>query len=319
MEMSEVIVVEKLCKSYGKSKILKDMSFFVEEGKIFGLLGPNGTGKSTLIKIISRTLKADSGRILLFGKPVEAHGSKIYDLLAIVPQEECFYRAFSVKHNLEFFGMLHNLKGKKLKGRVGFLLEWLNLAKFKDRKAEDLSGGYRRLLNTACSLIHDPKLIILDEPTVGLDPKMRSLFWEKITQLKEAGKTVVITTHYMDEAENLCDIIAIAFAGNILVQGKPTEIVKKYAGPVVMGLQLDRGLDEITLNELKACVKNIDVSSSGKFIAVSFPQSIESDISYKVMEFLREKSVKIMGSTIKEPELEDAFLKITGQRREVVA
>lgn len=225
----EILVVKNINKSFGKSAVLQGINLVLKEKEIFGLLGPNAAGKSTLAKIMIGSLKPDSGSVHYYGKELFSNKNEINKFIALVPQEEYFYRDFSSKRNLEFCGMLYGLKGKELNETVSFLLDWLNLKNFKDVTSSKLSGGYRRLLNMACSLVHSPKIVFMDEPTVGLDPKMRRIFWGKIRELRESGATIVLTTHYMDEAESLCDRIAFVMGGRILDEGNPSEIVKKYS------------------------------------------------------------------------------------------
>ena len=207
--------VKGITKSYGKFKVLGGVSLNVAEGEIFGFLGPNGAGKSTLIKILLGFEKQNSGSFSfsLGGKTLL--NSEVKKRVSIVPQDLCFYLDFSVEKNLEIMGALYGLGGMELHKRIECLLETWSLKGFRSRRAKNLSGGYKRLLNIACGLINDPAIIFLDEPTVGLDPKIRKTFWEKIINLKTEGKTIILTTHYMDEAEQLCDRVALIVKGKI--------------------------------------------------------------------------------------------------------
>jgi ABC-2 type transport system ATP-binding protein len=211
----QAISVKNVNKRFGGFQALNGVSFEVNEGEIFGLLGPNGAGKSTMISILMGFERPDSGEFSYFIGGRKLGGCEIDEKVSIVPQQLCFYNNFSVEKNLKFMGTLYGLGRKQLKQRVEFLLEKWSLAQFRKREARFLSGGYKRLLNIACGLINDPTVIFLDEPTVGLDPEIRQTFWEKIKELKKAGKTIILTTHYMDEAEHLCDRIAIIIKGKI--------------------------------------------------------------------------------------------------------
>jgi ABC-2 type transport system ATP-binding protein len=243
----KVLTAENLRKSYRKKEVLRGLSLSIRQGEIFGLLGPNGAGKSTFTKIATGLEKPDSGEIKYFNKPLAQNLDEVKRKIAVIPQEESFYREFSVEENIAFFGRLYGLRGQELKKRVDHLLEWLELKPFKKMPARYLSGGYRRLLNTACSLVHDPKMVFMDEPTVALDPGIRQMYWKKIKELKKEGKTICLTTHYMDEAEKLSDRIALIVKGKILVQGSPQKLVKKYAKPLP---ERERGptLEDVFLN-----------------------------------------------------------------------
>ncbi|MDP6670603.1 MAG: ABC transporter ATP-binding protein [archaeon] len=207
--------VNKITKSYGKFKVLDGVSLKLPEGEIFGFLGPNGAGKSTLIRILLDFEKQDSGSFSFSLAGKKLLNKEVKKKVSIVPQDLCFYLDFSVEKNLEIMGALYGLGGIKLHERIERLLETWSLKRFRSRRAKNLSGGYKRLLNLACGLINDPAIIFLDEPTVGLDPKIRKTFWKKIVQLRTKGKTIIITTHYMDEAEVLCDRVALIVKGKI--------------------------------------------------------------------------------------------------------
>ncbi|MCX6803238.1 MAG: ABC transporter ATP-binding protein [Candidatus Diapherotrites archaeon] len=239
-----IVSVEKVSKFYGKKKVLDNVSFTIQRGEIFGLLGSNGAGKSTLTSIILGIEKATSGSVSLFDS-TDVNISK--PRFALVPQEDAFYRDFSVEKNLLFFGSIYGLSGEVLKNRVKFLLAWLYLEDYKNIRADFLSGGFQKLLNIAISLLHDPELIFLDEPTVGLDPKMRQLFWDKILELKNNGKTIILTTHYMEEAEQLCDDIVIMDQGIILKEGTVNELLGVGPGyeQVMITIPLKRTLDDL--------------------------------------------------------------------------
>ena len=221
------LTVHKIHKKFGSFEVLKGASFDVDEGKIFGLLGPNGAGKSTIIKILMGFEEKDSGEFSFFLNNRKLTGKEILERVSIIPQELCFYRAFSSEKNLKTMGALYGLNGKALNERVEFLLEQWNLKRHRKKVSSMLSGGYKRLLNIACGLINDPDIIFLDEPTVGLDPKIRKAFWTKILELKKAGKTIILTTHYMDEAEFLCDEIAVIINGGIATELKVEKLKKE--------------------------------------------------------------------------------------------
>jgi len=308
-----IISVKSVSKQYGQKKVLEGVSFNIESGEIFGLLGSNGAGKSTLTSIILGLQKPTTGSITFFeGKKVNMKKS-----IALVPQDTAFYNDFSVEKNMLFFGSIYGLKRNKLRDRVEFLLKWLNLFEFKDTKSDFLSGGYQRLLNIAISLLSDPEIIFLDEPTVGLDPKMRKMFWEKIKELKSAGKTIILTTHYMDEAEHLCTRIALLKKGKLLSIGKPGELIKEYGGVKVMIFEIKGGVREEHLVKIRAALNEKTVVSKGDLLFIPFKQEHSLEKVLAVTDWLMQEGYSITSSTTKEPNLEDVFLNLTGEKMEV--
>lgn len=228
--MGKVLEIKGISKSFKDQKVLQGISFVIAKGTIVGLLGPNAAGKSTLSKIVMGRLKADSGKIIFEENDLNYNKNIISKHFTLVPQEEYFYRDFTVKENLDFFGMIYNLDTTERENRREHLIKWLNLSRFRNKRAKELSGGYRRLLNIACSLCHNPEIVFMDEPTVALDPAARRDIWEKIKELKKEGKTIVITTHYIQEAEYLCDKVILLMEGKVLAKGPPKELMKKYRG-----------------------------------------------------------------------------------------
>jgi len=210
-----MIKVENLRKSYGKITAVDEISFSIEVGEVFGLLGPNGAGKTTTINMIVGVLKPDSGTINING---EADPTKANIRLQIgnSPQAIALYDGLTAQENLEFLGRLYRLSGKKLKERVEWALEFAGLTERRNSKVATFSGGMKRRLNMAGALVHDPPVLLFDEPTVGVDPQSRNMIFDSIERLKKQGRTIVYTTHYMEEAQRLCDRVAILDYGKIL-------------------------------------------------------------------------------------------------------
>jgi len=308
-----IISVKNVVKKYGQKIVLNNVSFNIEGGEIFGLLGSNGAGKSTLTSIILGLQKPTGGSITFFyGKEINMKKK-----IALVPQDTAFYNDFSVEKNMLFFGSIYGLKRNKLRDRVEFLLKWLNLFEFKDTKSDFLSGGYQRLLNIAISLISDPEIIFLDEPTVGLDPKMRQMFWEKIKELKTAGKTIILTTHYMDEAEHLCTRIALLKKGKLLSIGKPSELIREYGGVKVMIFEVKGGVRDEHITKIRSALNEKTVVSKGDLLFIPFEQEHSLEKVLAVTDWLMQEGYSITSSTTKEPNLEDVFLNLTGEKMEV--
>jgi len=313
-ESKIVVSAEHISKSYGSFKALDDVSISISQNEVFGLLGPNGAGKSTLSKIMMGLLECDSGSVSFFGKDLKKEHNSIKARTSIVPQEIAAYYSFSVRQNLEYFGMLYGIKGRELARRAEVLMKWLALEEFSERKVENLSGGYQRLLNIACSMMHDPEIVFFDEPTVGLDPKMRKLFWEKIQELKEDGKTVCLTTHYMDEAEHLCDRVGIINQGKLLVCEEPKRLIEKYGGFKVLVLVIDKIPEQNFVEALKKLMIGSEVTSLGNVLVIGLTQEHTMEKMSMLTDWISGKGYDIKGSTLREPELEDVFINLTGRK-----
>lgn len=211
-----MLKIKNLNKSYQKKFVLRDLSFEVKTGEIYGLLGPNGAGKTTIINILCNLLQPDRGTIVLNSVPI-SRASKY--LIGVAPQENLLYKSLSCRENLQFFARLYGLNKRQQRDRISASLAAVNLSDRTNSLVETLSGGMKRRLNFAIALVHEPKLLILDEPTTGLDIETRYELWELIRQLQRQGMTILLTTHLLDEAEKLCDRLAILQSGQLLVEG----------------------------------------------------------------------------------------------------
>lgn len=229
-----MLQIEGLVKRYGTRSVLKGLSLKILEGEIYGLLGPNGAGKTTTINILCNLLQADAGTIAINGYPVS---ERTKPWLGIAPQENLVYRSLSCGENLDFFGRLYGLSGADRRRRVQYCLDAVGLADRRSTPTERLSGGMRRRLSMAIALMHNPKLIVLDEPTTGLDIEARYELWELIRTLQRQGMTVLLTTHLLDEAERLCDRIGILKEGAILREGTLAELQTCIAAKEILTIQ----------------------------------------------------------------------------------
>ncbi len=218
--------VKELAKVIGEKIIVDRVSFSVEEGQIFGLLGSNGSGKTTTLNILSGLLRPSSGNIKILGMAANAHDLR--KEIGFITQMDSFYETLTVSENLEFFSSQFGIMKHDMRTRVKKLLMQTELTNKSETLASKLSGGMRKRLNMACSLVHDPKVIFFDEPTVGLDPVVRQGVWNLIKGLNEERKTIIITSHYMEEVEHLCDKVAIMFSGRIAASGTPEQLKKRY-------------------------------------------------------------------------------------------
>ncbi|MFH0737744.1 MAG: ABC transporter ATP-binding protein [Candidatus Micrarchaeota archaeon] len=224
--MAAVEVVE-LAKVINEKIIVDRISFSVQAGEVFGLLGANGSGKTTTFNMMAGLLAPSSGSVSILGKSLKEN-QKSKPEIGFVTQEDSFYETLTVKENLDYFASQFGVSGSESKSRNKELIAQMSLVDKTDVLAGKLSGGMKKRLNIACSLVHDPKIVFLDEPTVGLDPVIRRDIWAAIVNLHRSGKTIIITSHYMEEVERLCGRVAIMFAGRIVDSGTPAELKKKY-------------------------------------------------------------------------------------------
>jgi ABC-2 type transport system ATP-binding protein len=219
------VIVQNLTKQYGKFEAVKGISFSIRKGEIFGLLGPNGAGKSTVINMMCGYLQPTEGEITICGLSIKRLGTQIKSLLGVVPQELALYIDRSPLENLRFFGEIYGLSASECKTRANEVLNFVGLYERRKAPVKTFSGGMQRRLNIAIALMHSPKFLLMDEPTVGVDPQSREYIFETIEQLREQGTTMLYTTHYMEEAERLCQRIAIMDEGRIIARGTLSQLL----------------------------------------------------------------------------------------------
>ncbi|OKH40982.1 ABC transporter ATP-binding protein [[Phormidium ambiguum] IAM M-71] len=263
-----MLLIENISKAYGKRQVLQNLNFKIDFGEVYGLLGPNGAGKTTTINIICNLLKADSGRIQINHQPVS---EKTKSIIGVAPQENLLYQALSCAENLNFFAQIYGLKGKVRKLQVEKCLAAVNLSDRANSPVETLSGGMKRRLNIALALVHEPKLLILDEPTTGLDIEARYEIWELIRNLKNQGITILLTTHLLDEAERLCQKIGILKNGQIFAEGTLPELQKLIPAAEIVSIE--------TPEEEKAIARAIELGFPyrhyGNELAFWLPKTLE--------------------------------------------
>ncbi len=227
-----MLEIRKICKSYGKKQVLRDLSFSIQSGEVYGLLGPNGAGKTTTISILCGLIEADRGAVIMNGKTFSGNISgnisrEMRSLIGVAPQENIFYKSLTCEENLIFFGRLYGFTNKICRKQASYCLELVGLSDRAKSVAETLSGGMQRRLSMAIALVHKPQLVILDEPTTGLDIEARYEIWELIRKLSSQDTAVLLTTHLLDEAERLCQRIGIIKQGSLLAEGSLEEL-RKY-------------------------------------------------------------------------------------------
>jgi ABC-2 type transport system ATP-binding protein len=226
--VSGVVAIEGLTKDYGDVRAVDDLSLTISEAEVFGLLGPNGSGKTTTINCLTGILKPTSGTIRVGGVDVQKDGRRAREIMGFSPQETAVYSYLTGRENVELFGALGSVRKASLKARTDYVLEKVGLTEDADRRVGKYSGGMKRRVSIAMALVTDPRVILLDEPTVGMDPQARRAVWDFVLELRDRGKTIVLTTHYMEEAEELCDRVGIVDHGKLIALGPPSELLAKY-------------------------------------------------------------------------------------------
>jgi ABC-2 type transport system ATP-binding protein len=305
-----VLQVRELQKRYGGSVAVQSVSFQVGEGEVYGLLGPNGAGKSTTIKVLSCLAKPDGGEVLIDGLNVLHDTTEVKRRIGIVPQDIALYEDFTAKENLLFFGRLYGLGGKSLRSRADELLEEVGLADRSNHKVGTFSGGMKRRINIAAGLIHDPKIVYLDEPTVGIDPQSRRKILDLVKSLNARGLTVLYTTHYMEEAEELCNRIGIIDHGEIIAEGSIPDL-RAIAGQLAPIRITLRGTPTDTeLRTLEGLVERVSFEDAELTLLTPEPKTALPQI----LALLAGTSLEVHHLEIDEPNLEAVFLKLTGRR-----
>jgi ABC-2 type transport system ATP-binding protein len=308
--VEHVIQTINLTKEYGDIKAVDNVSLNIRKGDIFGFLGPNGAGKTTTINILVGLSLPTSGTAKIAGLDVTKHPIGIRKRLGIAAQDAYFDHHLSIKDNLFYHGLLYGLPRKELKKRVDTALQWSKLEKYSDKKFRNLSGGMQRRLVVARAMLSDPEILLLDEPTTGLDPQTRRQVWEFIKNLKEVGKTVLLTTHYMEEADILCDRIAIIDHGRIIARGTPDELKKMLDKNITIDVTLNPNILE---NNVKGDLNNISGVNYIEMKSNRLRIGVDDDaIVEQVLKSLSTKT-KISEINIIRPTLDDVFLHLTGR------
>jgi ABC-2 type transport system ATP-binding protein len=305
-----MIRVERLCKSFDSLRAVDDVSFEVAEGEIFGLLGPNGAGKTTTINMICGVLKPDAGKVLIGGKDIWLQPKTVKRSFGVVPQEIAVYEDLTARDNLRFWGSLYGLSGAELRSRIDDALTRVGLADRADAKVKEFSGGMKRRLNLCMGLLHRPQVLLLDEPTVGIDPQARLNILEVVREVAASGTTILYTTHYMDEAQDLCDRIAIMDHGKILTVGTLDELTK-LAGEAEV-LKLSGAFADAAARSRLASIDGVRVLKADDRVAVL---SIEAEGPglLAVLPTLLAGDLEVEDVSIQRPNLQSVFISLTGK------
>lgn len=300
-----MIVAKGLTKIYGDFKAVDGIDFTVRRGESFGLLGPNGAGKSTTMKMIASTSQRTSGELLILGKDPNQFGPEIRAHLGVVPQQDNLDRELKVWENLMVYGRYFGLSRKWLKGKIEELLEFAQLVEKRDNKTEELSGGMKRRLTIARGLVNEPEILMLDEPTTGLDPQARHILWDRLFRLKEQGVTLVITTHYMDEAEQLCDRLMVMDKGKIMAEGSPAELIKKYSSKEVLEVRFGSDNNASVAKQIEGIGERLEILPDRILVY--------TEDGEKALEEIVKKGLHPITSLVRRSSLEDVFLRLTGR------
>jgi linearmycin/streptolysin S transport system ATP-binding protein len=304
-----MIQINNLSKSFDSIHAVKNINFSIHKGEVYGLLGPNGAGKSTTINMMSTILKSDEGTISVNGYDLNNNQNHCKKLIGVVPQEIALYDEFSAYDNLMFWGSLYRIPIKKLRQRIANLLDLIGLTERKDDLIKTFSGGMKRRINIAAALLHDPKILFMDEPTVGVDPQSRNRIFEIIETLNKQGITIVYTTHYMEEVERLCDRIAIIDSGEIVAQGTQAELQKKSDVKEAVEISFN-SINKLQKEKLQELL-NMSISSNSNTII------IECDINKalsKIITACNTYALEIEDLQLKKVNLEAIFLNLTGKQ-----
>ncbi|MGE6673775.1 ABC transporter ATP-binding protein [Bacillus pumilus] len=307
--------VHNIKKYYKDKQVLKGITFHLKKGESFGLLGPNGAGKSTLIGILTGLIHATSGTITIEGIDLKKETKKAQQMIGIVPQEIALYLHLTAKENLMFWGRMYGLKGKELKSRVQETLELIGLKDRANDQVKVFSGGMKRRVNIGCAILHQPKLLIMDEPTVGIDPQSRNHILETVKTLNGEGMTIIYTSHYMEEVEFLCERMAIMDHGSIIALGDQHELSELVGNQreIVLTIKYEHGQNDIDrvrqfIHEVDP-LKEIVVQGNQIKIFDQHPQQLLSHLIQGVTAL----NIQIISTEIVEPNLENVFLYLTSK------
>ncbi|MBF4630398.1 ATP-binding cassette domain-containing protein [Clavibacter michiganensis subsp. phaseoli] len=300
-----VITADRLVKKYGDHVAVDGLSFEVAPGESFGLLGPNGAGKSTTMRMIGAVSSRTGGTLDILGLDPDTHGPEIRSQLGVVPQADNLDLELKARDNLIVYGRYFGLPRKQVAARADELLEFAQLSDRAGAKVDDLSGGMKRRLTIARALISDPRILLLDEPTTGLDPQARHILWDRLFRLKEQGTTLVLTTHYMDEAEQLCDRIVVVDEGRIMAEGSPASLIRDHSSREVLEVRFGSDRNESASREIAGFGDRVEVLPDRVLVYASDGEAVLSRIL--------EQGLKPITTLVRRSSLEDVFLRLTGR------
>ena len=302
---SPVIAAKLLTKKYKGFTAVDGISFEVEPGESFGLLGPNGAGKSTTMRMVGAVSTRTSGSLKILGLDPNEHGPEIKSQLGVVPQQDNLDMELRVRDNLIVYGRYFGISTSACAAKADELLEFAQLSDRRKSRVDDLSGGMKRRLTIARSLMNDPKVLLLDEPTTGLDPQARHILWDRLFRLKEQGTTLLLTTHYMDEAEQLCDRIVVVDKGTIMAEGSPADLIRTYSTREVLELRFGSDNNATVATQMVGIGDRVEVLPDRILI---YSNDGDADLNRIIA-----KGFTPVTSLVRRSSLEDVFLRLTGR------
>jgi len=300
-----LIIARGLRKKFGDFEAVAGIDFEVATGESFGLLGPNGAGKSTTMRIIAATSKRTSGEISILGLDPEERGPQVRAHLGVVPQQDNLDTELTVAENLFIYGRYFGLSKKFVESKVDELLAFAQLEDKRDVKVDALSGGMKRRLTIARALVSEPDILMLDEPTTGLDHQARHILWDRLFRLKEDGMTLIITTHFMDEAEQLCDRLIVMDRGRIMAEGSPADLIKRFSTREVLEVRFGSERNKEVAPQLKSLCERMEELPDRLLLYV--------DDGEALLEEIAAKKLHPNTSLVRRSSLEDVFLRLTGR------
>jgi ABC-2 type transport system ATP-binding protein len=305
-----LLQVENLEKSYGSTRAVAGISFRISSGQIYGLLGPNGAGKTTTISCISGLLRPEAGRIVVDGLDLAAEPIQVKSRLGIVPQETAVYPTLSAYENVTYFGSLHGLSGGELSRRARTVLDQVGLSADSKQASRKFSGGMKRRLNLAIGLVHQPRLLLLDEPTVGIDPQARINILDVVRAIQKEGTAILYTTHYLEEAETLCSVIGIMDHGKVLAEGTVEELRRMVGEGTVVSLRGEFRAEAFS-QALKdnADVRLLSLEDGSALLTVGGARRSAAEL----LALLLKAGIDVSEISMREPSLQNVFLKLTGR------
>jgi lipooligosaccharide transport system ATP-binding protein len=300
-----VIVATDLVKTYKTTAAVDGISFEVAPGESFGLLGPNGAGKSTTMRMVGAVSTRTSGTLSILGMDPDSHGPEIRSQLGVVPQQDNLDTELLVRDNLIVYGRYFGLPRSHVAERADELLEFAQITDRKKSKIDDLSGGMKRRLTIARALINDPRILLLDEPTTGLDPQARHILWDRLFRLKEQGTTLVLTTHYMDEAEQLCDRLVVVDKGRIMAEGAPAALIREHSSREVLEVRFGSERNVTAAADLAGIGDRLEVLPDRVLVYSADGEAALAEVTRRGLEPIT--------SLVRRSSLEDVFLRLTGR------
>jgi ABC-2 type transport system ATP-binding protein len=307
-----ILEVQKLVKQYGDFTAVKGISFDIKEGEIFSLLGPNGAGKTTTISVLSTLYSPTSGDAIIGGHSIAREPMAVKQLIGVVPQEIALYEDLTARENLIFWGQMYGLSGKSLNSRVDEVLEQIDLTDKAKNRVKTYSGGMKRRVNIGVGLLHKPRLLFMDEPTVGIDPQSRRSILDTVKDLNRQGMTVLYTTHYMEEAQELSDRVGIIDHGDLIALGTQKELTQQVGETETLILHVAESDDAQALAKSLSGIKDVLEANAGDHEVSVIAREAE-DVLAGVVTKANERGVRIRSIDIREPNLETVFLHLTGR------